>query len=65
MEARLIPRRRVMNVDLTVGEALTFRSSVDNQEITLTIEAKSGRHARLRVQAPESTQVIPPGKKRG
>lgn len=64
MDVRLNPRRRVMNVDLTVGESLVFRSSVDNQEITLTIEAKTGRHARLRVQAPESTQVNWPGKKR-
>lgn len=64
MEAATTPRKRGMTIDLRVGESLIFRGAVDNIEITVTVEEKTGQRARLRVQAPDSTRVNWPGKKK-
>lgn len=46
---------RVLNVDLRVGEQLRIGSAV------VVLELKSGRRARLRVQADETVPIAPPG----
>lgn len=44
-------------VDLCVEERVVLRHPVDNTEIVLTLEHKSGQKARLRIQAPSSIQI--------
>ncbi len=53
---------RCVVMDIRVGESITFRPSLDSPEIVLTIEAKSGTRARVRVQADDSVKVGRPEK---
>lgn len=53
-----------LGVDTSV--ALVIRNpsqSVDTQEITITLEHKSGQKARLRIKAPESVRIVRPAVK--
>lgn len=58
------PRKQGLVIDLRVGESLSLdlreallRPGVDIQGIRLTLEAKHGQIARVRVQAPASIKV--------
>lgn len=46
-------------MDVLVGESVRLRS-VDNSEITITLERKSGQRARLRISAPADVQIRRP-----
>jgi len=48
---------RGIAVDLSVEERVTLRNPVDNQEITLTLERKSGQKARVRIEAPANIRI--------
>jgi len=49
-----------LTLDVTVGEAV----SIDKGRITVTVEEKSGRRARLRFMADEKVSVEKAGAKR-
>lgn len=49
----MTPERRRLSVDLGVGDSLTF----EDGRIVLTIEEKSGRRARLKVEMVEHLKV--------
>lgn len=50
-----------LRVDVRVSESLVI--TVGGEQIRVTVEEKSGRLARLRVDAPASVVVTPPSKK--
>jgi hypothetical protein len=44
-------------VDLAVEERVVLTDPVDNRQITLTLEHKSGQRARLRIEAPSDIRI--------
>lgn len=59
-------RRLKKFVEMTRGESLRItvpagsHVALDTQEITVTLEHKSGQHARLRIEAGDSIQIAEP-----
>ena len=53
------PVRSGQAVELRVGEALTL----DSGRILITLEAKSGQRARLRIQADASMPIVVPARR--
>lgn len=60
-------RRLTKYVEMSRGESLRItipagdaQVALDSQEITVTLEHKSGQHARLRIQAGDCIQIAEP-----
>ena len=51
---------RGMVIDVTVGECVAIRPSVEEQKIVVTVEAKSGRLSRIRIQSDNEVRIDPP-----
>lgn len=51
-----------MSVDVRVAESLEL--SISGERVRITVEDKSGRLARLRVEAPQDVNITPPRKKK-
>jgi hypothetical protein len=52
-----VAERNGIAVDLAVDERIVLVVPVDNVEITLTLEHKSGQKARIRVHAPSDVRI--------
>lgn len=46
-----------LTLDLSIGQSLQLLAGVDIRKVRLTLEAKHGQVARVRVQADESIKV--------
>lgn len=56
-------RRRSKVVEISRGESLQItvpNVALDSQKITVTLEHKSGQHARLRIQAGDEVIIASP-----
>lgn len=51
---------RGMVIDVMIGESVSIRPSVDEQRIVVTVEAKSGRRSRIRIQSDDAVKIDPP-----
>ena len=51
---------RGMVIDVMIGESVSIRPSVDEQRIVVTVEAKSGRRSRIRIQSDDEVKIDPP-----
>lgn len=49
-----------MVIDVMIGESVSIRPSVDEQRIVVTVEAKSGRRSRIRIQSDDEVKIDPP-----
>jgi hypothetical protein len=49
-------------IDLAAGQYIKLVLPVDNQEIVVTLEQKSGQKARFRIQAPADVRIGRPDK---
>lgn len=51
-------QRAGLVLDVRVGEAIYLKSAgLDSEKIVLTLEAKDGKKARVRIQASQSVKV--------